>query len=445
MAVDDDLTALSAAQAAALIREGRLGTEELVRACLARVEAREPEIHAWAFLDPDYALKQARTADQARRAGRPLGLLHGVPVGVKDIFDTYDMPTENGTVLHAGRRPTEDAAAVARLRAAGAVILGKTVTTELAVYTPGPTRNPQAPDRTPGGSSSGSAAAVADWMVPLALGSQTNGSIVRPAAYCGIVGFKPSFGLIPRYRALRQSRLLDHVGVMARTVEDAALLAETLVGCDARDPDTRPQAQPSLAATARSDPPVAPRLAFVRTPVWDQAETQTCEAFAELVDFLGDTVEEVPLPAVFEHAIDAHRTIHEADMAFSYEADYDRGRDRLSEPLRQILERGRGISVLEYHRAVERRAVMLTLLGELLNQYDALLTPATTGVAPQGLASTGSPAFCSLWTLCGLPALSLPLLQGSDGLPLGVQLVGGPQDDARLLRTACWLLRRCAQ
>ncbi len=443
MGTDDELIRLSAAQAAALIRDGKLSAEELTRACLARIEQREPQVHAWTFLDPEHALNQARAADQARRVGRPTGSLHGVPVGVKDIFDTRDMPTENGTVLHAGRRCSEDATAVSRLRAAGAIVIGKTVTTELAVYTPGSTRNPHDPERTPGGSSSGSAAAVADGMVPLALGSQTNGSVIRPAAYCGVVGFKPSFGLIPRYRVLHQSRLLDHVGVFARTVEDAALLTENLVGHDSRDHDTYPQARPPLRSVAMSDPPVRPRLAFVKTRVWDQAEAVTQAAFAELVEHLGEDVDTVNLPAAFDDAIECHRLIHETDLAFSFAAEYERGRDRLSERLREMIENGQRTLAVDYRGAIERRALLLTLLGELLNQYDALLTPATTGVAPLGTA-TGSPVFCSLWTLCGVPAISLPLLQDEAGLPLGVQLVGKPHDDARLLRTARWLSNRCA-
>ncbi|HET6468435.1 MAG TPA: amidase, partial [Geminicoccaceae bacterium] len=240
----DDLVRLPAHQLLGLLLDGRLASEELTRACLARIEAREPEVQAWAFLDPAHALAQARERDAAKRAGRPLGPLHGLPVGVKDIFDTADMPTENGTVLLAGRRPTRDAAVVERLRAAGAVVMGKTVTTELAVYAPGKTRNPRHPEHTPGGSSSGSAAAVADHMVPLAIGSQTNGSVIRPAAFCGVLGFKPSAGLISRHGVLAQSPMLDHVGTFANHLADLALLTEPLIGFDARDQGTRPTARP---------------------------------------------------------------------------------------------------------------------------------------------------------------------------------------------------------
>ncbi len=244
-----DLSLLGAAAAAGALAEGRISSEELVAACLARIKADEERVQAWAFIDPEHALRQARAADSRRREGKALGPLHGLPVGVKDIIDTADMPTENGTVLHAGRAPSADATLVSMLRAAGAIIMGKTVTTELATYSPGKTRNPHNPEHTPGGSSSGSAAAVAAHMVPLAIGTQTNGSVIRPAAYCGVVGYKPSFGLIPRHGVLKQSRPLDQIGVIARSVEDAALLAEQLIGFDQNDPDTR---RAGAAAAARN-------------------------------------------------------------------------------------------------------------------------------------------------------------------------------------------------
>src|SRR6266576_5799027 len=239
----NNLHVLSASEAARLIREGVISSEQLIEACLARVREVDEQVQAWTFLDPDYALAQARAADQFRLSGQPIGPLHGVPIGVKDIFDTADMPTENGSVLCAGRTPSRDATAVSMLRAAGAVIMGKTVTTEFAYFSPGKTRNPHNPEHTPGGSSSGSASAVATEMVPLALGSQTNGSTIRPAAFCGVYGFKPTHGLIPRSGILELSRTLDHVGLFSRHVEDLALLAEQLAGYDEGDPDTRPRAR----------------------------------------------------------------------------------------------------------------------------------------------------------------------------------------------------------
>lgn len=437
--------AWSAAAAAAAIRSGETTSEELVGACLEHIQQVDAEIHAWAHLDPDYALEQARAADEMRKEGKPLGPLHGVPVGVKDIFDTKDMPTEDGTVLHAGRMPERDAAAVAKLREAGAVILGKTVATELGVYTPGKTRNPHHPEHTPGGSSSGSAASVAAHMVPLAIGTQTNGSVIRPASFCGVYGFKPSHGLISRHLVLQQSRTLDHVGVFARTIEDCALAVEVLQGYDERDPDTRPRAAPAILEAANQDPPVTPQLAFVKTPVWDRAEDDTEAAFAELVEHLGETVKEEQLPPDFDDVLEVHRTIFEADLARSFKPEYERGRDELSEVLCEIIERGRDVRAVAYNDAVGRIGELRGLLAEVFERCDVILTPAAPGEAPQGLGSTGDPAFCTLWTLCGLPAITLPLLQGSRGLPMGVQLVAPKGDDARLLRTARWLLGQVAE
>ena len=441
-----DLSLLGAAEAARALAEGRISSEELVAACLERIKVDEERVQAWVFLDHEHALSQARDADLRRREGKPLGPLHGLPVGVKDIIDTEDMPTEDGTVLHKGRRPAADATVVSMLRAAGAVIMGKTVTTELATYSPGKTRNPHNPEHTPGGSSSGSAAAVAARMVPLAIGTQTNGSIIRPAAYCGVVGYKPSFGLISRHGVLKQSRPLDQIGVMARSVEDVALLAEQLIGFDENDPDTRPQARPLLRETTLEDPPVPPTLAFVKTPMWKLADAQCKEAFGELVAHLGERVEEFTLPAAFKDAWKWHQTVMEADLAKNYEAQYKGGRDKLSEALRGQIERGRKVRAVDYNNALDKVPALNRALGDLFElRYEAILTPATTGTAPQGLDSTGSPAFCTFWTLCGLPAITLPLMQGADGLPLGVQLVGPRGGDARLLRTARWLISQVQQ
>ncbi|MHB8668443.1 MAG: amidase [Burkholderiales bacterium] len=441
MAASKDPSLLGAAEAADALAAGAISSEELVQACLARISADEARVQAWAFLDPEHALRQARAADRRRREGKPLGPLHGLPVGVKDIIDTADMPTENGTVLHVGRAPSADAAVVSMLRAAGAIVMGKTVTTELATDSPGKTRNPHNPAHTPGGSSSGSAAAVAAHMVPLALGTQTNGSVIRPAAYCGVVGYKPSFGLIPRRGVLKQSPPLDQIGVIARSVEDAALIAEQLIGYDDNDPDTRPRARPPLRQTALQEPPSPPKFAFVRTPMWKLADASCRDAFAELVARLRECVTEVRLPAEFKDAWKWHQTIMEADLAGSYAAEYRDGGDRLSAELRGQIERGRRVRAVDYRKACDAVPALRGALNALIElRCDAILTPATAGTAPPGLASTGTPAFCTLWTLCGLPAITLPLLRGGDGLPLGVQLVGARGDDARLLRSARWLM-----
>jgi Asp-tRNA(Asn)/Glu-tRNA(Gln) amidotransferase A subunit family amidase len=435
-----DLHLLSASEAIRLIRDGRLSSEELVEAYLARIREVDAQVQAWTFLDQDYALAQARAADELRLSGQPIGALHGVPVGIKDIFDTADMPTENGSVIHAGRTPSRDATAVARLRAAGAVIMGKTVTTEFAYFSPGKTRNPHNPEHTPGGSSSGSAAAVASGMVPLALGSQTNGSTIRPAAYCGIVGFKTTHGWISRHRVSALSRTLDHVGLFARTVEDIALLAEQLVGYDEADPDTRPRAGIPFVSIASEEPPLAPMFALVKTPMWERVDDDTREGFAELVEDLGEQVEEIELfPSAIE-AWELHQTIMSAEMALNLEREYRTARDRLSEKLRKQIEQGREVPAIDYQRALARIDPIHESFVELFQQrYDAILTPAASGPAPKGLDATGDPSFCTLWTLCGMPAISLPLMQAKNGLPIGVQLVGPRGGDARLLRTARWL------
>jgi Asp-tRNA(Asn)/Glu-tRNA(Gln) amidotransferase A subunit family amidase len=435
---------LSAADAARLIRDGAISSEQLVEACLARVREVDDEVQAWAFLDPSHALAQARARDLERREGRAVGPLHGLPVGIKDIIDTADMPTEDGTVLHAGRTPATDASVVAKLRAAGAVIMGKTVTTECAAYAPGKTRNPHNPAHTPGGSSSGSAAAVAAGMVPLAVGSQTNGSVIRPASFCGVYGFKPTHGLIPRSGIMKLSRTLDHVGVFARTVEDVALITEQLVGWDEADPDTRPRAHIPFAEVTAQEPPLTPHLAFVKGPVWQQAAPETHEAFAELAAELGEQVAEIGLPGGAERALEWHRIVMQAEMAANLDLEWEKGRDQLSESLRTQLANGRALSALDYQKARARIPLLNEAFAEIFREFDALLTPSAPGSAPHGLDATGDPAFCTLWTFCGMPAINLPLMHATNGLPLGVQLVGAPGDDARLLRTARWLVTQVA-
>ena len=438
------LSELSATEAIDKIRDGEITSEELVQACLDRIEQADGKIEAWAHLKPDYALDQARMLDGQRQAGGPVGPLHGIPVGIKDIFDTDCLPTENGTVLNSGRQPMEDCRVVSLLMEAGAVIMGKTVTTELAVFGPGKTKNPHNPDHTPGGSSSGSAAAVASYMVPLAIGTQTNGSVIRPAAYCGVVGFKPSHGLIPRTGILAQSHWLDTVGVFARSVEDAAMIAEVLVAYDPGDKDTRARARPSFAATAVEEPPMPPMLAFAKTAVWDEAEKETQDAFGELKELLGKGCDDLDLPEPFQNAVEWHRAIMYADLAKSFAGYYERGKDQLTEILRQMIEEGQKTTAVDYNRAVDWREVLNNGLDGVFDRYDAIITPATTGEAPAGLDSTGSPVFSTLWTYCGTPAITLPLMEGPNGLPLGVQLVSRRGDDARLLRTAHWLTNKIA-
>ena len=439
MSQDTTPATLTACEAARRIRDGELTSQELVQSCLDRIEAVEDTIGAWTHLDREYALTQAKAAQDQRQASESLGPLHGVPVGVKDILDTADMPTENGTVLHRGRMPAEDAAVVERLRAAGAVILGKTVSTELAVYSPGKTKNPHDPTRTPGGSSSGSAAAVSSFMVPVAVGTQTNGSVIRPAAFCGVYGFKPSHGLVSRHRVLKQSRPLDTIGCMGRTLEDTALLADVMIGYDSRDPDSAPRAHPQISRIMAEEPPVKPKLVFIRTPVWDQAEESTKDALRELCEHLDD-VQIMELPPIFGGALEDHRRIMEADLAASFAKEYRDGKEQLSDVLREMIERGQQVLAVDYNAALARIADYRAEIEEISHEFDAILTPAVTGEAPVGLDATGSPAFCTIWTLAGVPALTMPILQGPNGMPLGVQMVSAKGDDGRLFRTARWLL-----
>ncbi|HEU5178176.1 MAG TPA: amidase [Burkholderiales bacterium] len=439
----DPPAALTAAEAARRIRSGLLTSEELVASCLEQIRAFEPKVQAWQFLDEGHALAQARALDERKRNGEPLGPLHGVPVGVKDIIDTADMPTENGTVLHKGRTPRDDAGVVTQLRAAGAVILGKTVTTECAYFNPGKTRNPHNPEHTPGGSSSGSAAAVAASMVPLALGSQTAGSVIRPAAFCGVYGFKPTHGLIPRHGILQLSRTLDHVGLFARGIDDLALLLEQLQGYDERDPDTRPRARVDYQRISNEEPPLEPMFAFIKTPHWERTDPDLKEAYAELQEALGPQIEEVELFPSAAEGWDWQRTIMEAEMSSNLEPLWLAGKDKLSERLRGLMERGRETRVVDYQRTLRRLAPTIESFDELFRErYDAILPPPALGTAPKGLGATGDPAFCVLWTLLGMPAITLPLMQGANGLPLGVQLVGRKGYDARLLRTARWLEKK---
>jgi Asp-tRNA(Asn)/Glu-tRNA(Gln) amidotransferase A subunit family amidase len=437
-----ELCDLDAAALGRLMAEATVSVEEVVEAHLGRIADADDDVGAWAHVDRDFALHQARALDRHRKYGRPLGPLHGVPVGVKDIVHVKGLPCENGTAIDAARRPPRDATCVAQLRQAGAVILGKTVTTELAAYTPGKTRNPHDRGRTPGGSSSGSAAAVAANMVPLAIGSQTNGSVIRPASYCGVVGYMPTRGVVSRYGALVQSPTLDTMGVFARTVEDAAIMVDAMTGYDDRDPAMEPVSRPQLHAQMMVPPPVPPKLAFVPTPVWGETEQDLRVGFDELLVELGDRVDRVDLPKTFEHGHSMHRAIHLSELARNYARYEKHGRDQLSPALQKLFDEGRTVSAIDYIVAQDGVALLNDALKELFSRYSAIITPAAAGEAPLGLDSTGSPAFCTLWTYCGVPAITLPLLVGANGLPIGVQLVGRRGDDARLLRTARWLVER---
>ncbi|HMJ41671.1 MAG TPA: amidase [Pseudolabrys sp.] len=424
---------LTATQAAADIARGAISSEDYTQACLEHIAAIEGEVQAFAHLDADHALGQARALDRHKSDGGRLGLLHGVPVGIKDIFDTADFPTECGSPALAGRRPSADATAVRLLREAGAVIIGKTVSTEFAYFHPGKTKNPRDLSRTPGGSSSGSAAAVAAGMVPLAIGSQTNGSMIRPASFCGVFGVKPSHGLISRAGALNLSRTLDHVGAFARSVEDLALILDVLVATDAADPNSRAYASPRFRGSAAEQPPLPPSFAFVRTPMWDKADPETQSGLEELAKEVG--AREIDLPADYAGAWPALRAIMSVEMAFNLGHFVDQG--VASKEFSALITEGRTVTAPQYLAALRDARRYAEGLMYIFEQYaDAIITPSASGIAPLGIEATGNPLFCSLWTLVGYPALNLPLLANADDMPIGVQLIGAPGRDERLLRTA---------
>jgi len=440
----DSSNFLSATEARDTIEQGLLSSQELVLACFSRIEECEQSIGAWAHLDKEWALEQARQADEFRSRGLAIGALHGIPVGIKDIIDTHDYPTEYGTVIHQDRRPAKDATLVSLLREAGAIILGKTVTTELAVYSPGKTKNPHNIEHTPGGSSSGSAAAVSTAMVPLAVGTQTNGSVIRPASFCGVYGFKPGFACISRHGVLAQSKPLDTIGLFARDLADLALISDVLIRYDGQDHSMTPTAPPCITRIMAEPVPADPHIAFIRTPKWDQVEESTKDGFRELIDESnqrkGETIDVIDLPGHFSQIYEDHRIIMEADLAASFTREYKDGKSRLSDVLVEMIERGQQVSVSEYQSAIARKKEYNESIDEIFEEYDAILTPSTLGAAPIGLEATGSPIMNTIWTLCGTPAITIPLLQSPADLPIGVQLIGAKGDDARLFRTSRWLL-----
>jgi amidase len=418
---------LSASEAADAIAAGRLTSEALVRALLERIAARDAAVGAWAFLDPDLAIAAARAADRAA----PRGPLHGVPVGLKDVIDTYDMPTEHNSPIWAGRRPQADAACAAMIRAAGGLILGKTVTTEFANRHPGGTRHPMNPAHTPGGSSSGSAAAVADFQVPLALGTQTGGSTIRPAAFCGIVGYKPSFGELSRVGVLQQSGTLDTLGLYGRTLEDVQRLRSVLLRL--------PHAPVAPAGRA-------PRILLCRTPQWALAEPAAQAVLEDAARHLGAAgaiVTEVELPGPDFAAWQAtHRCIFHFETARNLAHEYHAAPQLLSAAMREgCIEDGLRMPLGEYVAARQATERMRGWMDGTLEEVDALLTLSAPGEAPEGLASTGQSIFNSLWTLMGTPCLHLPLGRGPKGLPLGVQLVAARHEDERLFAAAGWAQR----
>jgi amidase len=420
-----DTNRISATEAAALIASGKLTAVQLAEDCLARVEQREHDVQAWAYIDPDQVLAQAR----ARDAEQPRGPLHGVPVAIKDIIDTADMPTEYGSPIYTGHRPRADAACVALLRNAGAVIMGKTVTAEFAMRAPGKTRNPLNTAHTPGGSSSGSAAAVADFMVPLALGTQTAGSVLRPAAFCGIVGFKPTFNIINVAAVKPNAETFDTVGLMARSVSD---IASTLRAMTDQKPDG------ALPAIDK------PRIGFCRTPQWPHAEPATVAALEGAASQLakaGARVREVTLPPAFDALYDAKTRIgdYESTRALAWERSHFE--QKISAVLREKLATSDACTLEQYIAAQKLLVECRRLLAVTFGDFDVLLVPSACGEAPKGLTTTGDAVFNQIWTALHTPAVTVPAFTGPGGLPMGAQFIGAYGADSVTLACAEWAYR----
>ncbi len=427
--MDKPLHTLGLIEAAQEIASRRLTSEAYTQALLARIASLDEGIRAWAWLEPAAALKAARLSDDTLRSDGAPGPLQGIPLGVKDIYPTAGIPTEMGSPAFAGHVPARSARAIELIEAQGGFVLGKTVTTECAFLFPGKTRNPWNPLHTPGGSSSGSAAGVAAGFVPGALGTQTNGSVIRPAAYCGVVGFKPTQGTIPIEGALTFSHTLDQPGIFTRSVEDAAFLAASLV-------EEGGQRMPERCA--RSTPPV---LAAVKTPVWELAEEHARKQFRENIEALragGARVEECELPEPFGLAHQAIRTIMAAESAFNLEELVRDKAPLLSATLKDFVAEGQAVGTVTYLTALSLRLTLQAELERFLARCDAIITPPTTGEAPATLEQTGNPTFCSIWSLCGVPAVTIPVGFGPRGLPLGLQLVGRKGKDKELLAVARW-------
>lgn len=438
------LCALTAHDATAQIREGRISSRQLVEACLTRIDETDGQLKAWAHIDRDHAMAQADAMDALRRSGKPLGPLHGVPVGLKDIIDTADLPTERGSPIHAGRRPDTDSAIVEKLREAGAVILGKTVTTEFAFMTPAATANPHDASRGPGGSSAGSAAAVAAGQVPIAVGTQTNGSTIRPASFCGVYGLKPTHGMISRRGVLETSASLDQVGIFARCLEDAALLTDSLKGFDVADAACYARPKPDVTGTVALDPPVEPIFAWLDLPYFDRLSEAARVGLEELAESLGDRLERIPAPTGLGELVEDHQAVQSYEIARNLAPQADAHWDRISAPVQGLIESGRAVTDARYEAAKTAIVQAGEFFDAFFIDYDAILTPSAAGEAPAYGDGTGDPIFCTIWTACGLPSLTLPVLQGENGLPIGAQLVGSLESDGALLRTGRWLERHLA-
>ena len=425
------------------MREGQVSSVEVCKAYIERTTKFEKDVKAWNFFDKKILLEKAEEADDYRKSGKPLGSLHGLPIAVKDIFGTYDMPTECGTAFRRKKSASQDSEVVNLLKNAGAIIMGKTVTAELAYIHPGKTTNPHDYSRTPGGSSSGSAAAIAAQMAPLSVGSQTGGSIIRPASYCGVVGYKPSYGLISKTGALKTSEKLDTVGVFGKTVEDVALLAKALIKKDLYDSTTIYFAAENMLESCKKEPNFEPKFIFYKTDKWKEIHKDSRDAFDFFIKKFQKYIEVFDTPSYFKDIPRHHQIIHETDLANNFQAYYKKDKKKLSKEMREAIERGLKYSAYDYANAIDFMKQSYQSYKEVFEDYHGVITPSTSGVADKGLKSTGSADFQKIWTYMGLPTISLPLLTGESDLPLGVQLIGDKLDDIRFLSTANWLEKNC--
>ena len=440
-----DILSLSANELAAQLREGEISSVEVCSQYIERIGKFEKDVKAWSHFNKKLLLEKAAEADEHRISGKPLGLLHGLPVAVKDIIGTLDMPTECGTTIRKKMTASQDSEVVNLLKIAGAIIMGKTETTELAYFHPGKTTNPHDYKRTPGGSSSGSAAAVAAYMAPLSIGSQTNGSTIRPASYCGVVGYKPSYGLISRYGILKQSDKLDQVGIFGKSVEDVALLAKVLIKKDLFDPSTIHYSAEDMMDVCRKGPLFDPKFIFYKTKNWKNLDKESQESFEIFIKTFKKNIEVFDTPSYFDDIPKYHKIIHETDMANNFQLYYKKHKKKLSKEMVSAIERGFKNSATEYAEAIDFMKRSYDSYKEVFEDYHGVLTPASSGVAPKGLGNTGSPEFSTVWTYLGLPSISLPLLTGKNDLPLGIQLIGDKYDDLRFLGVASWVEKNCKQ
>ena len=438
-----DFISLSAIELVGKLRTGDISSVDLCKTYIKRIDKYEKDVKAWAFFDKKVLLEKAEEADDCRKSGKPIGLLHGLPVAVKDIVGTLDMPTECGTVFRKKMSSSQDAEVVNLLKTAGAIIMGKTETAELAYIYPAKTRNPHDYTRTPGGSSSGSAAAIAAHMTHLSIGSQTGGSIIRPASYCGVVGYKPSYGLISRSGVLKTSEKLDTIGVFGKTVEDVALLAKTLIKKDLYDPATIHFAADDMLEVCKKGLIFEPKFIFYKTDKWKNIDKESQKAFEFLIKNFKKNIEVFDTPSYFKDIPRYHQIIHETDLANNFQVYYKKDKNKLSKEMRDAIGKGMKYSAKEYTDAIDFMKQSYESYKEVFEDYHGVITPSSNGVADKGLTSTGSADFQKIWTYLGLPTISLPLLTGENNLPLGVQLVGNKLDDLRFLGTANWLEKNC--